>query len=162
MAVSRAQATTYLAGQYGSGANNLLALADIGATDTTGDLKEPIDDAALLLGTSFGDLTTVSIGDSDAPAYFAALRYTTLKRILDGLNAKSQQGVAQVGQGVSLDVRDWIKRIQSALALAAAECRSLGLNVTTTGSSSWAAIGALNGVPGWNLDYLQTVETADA
>jgi hypothetical protein len=159
MAVSRSAATTYLAGQYGAGANNLLALADIATTDTTGDLKEPIDDAAMLLGTSYTDLATASVGDTDAPAFFAALRYTALKRIISGLNAKSQQGVAQVGQGVSLDVRDWIKRLQGELMLAAGECMGYGLTVTTDGSSSWAAMGDIVGTPSWSLDYLEPVET---
>ncbi len=155
--MNRVAATTYLTGMYGTGANNLLALADIPATDTSGGLAQPIDDALLLAGVAYADLA--SGAPTETLAYRAALRYTTLKRIIAGLNAKSQMGVAQVGQGVSLDVRDWIKRLQGDLLIAAAEARAYGLNISIDGSSGWASLGDITGVPGWSLDYLELVET---
>lgn len=156
--LSRANAATYLAGNFGAGANNLLALADIAATDTTGDLKEIIDDAALLVGVSYADLATASVADADARKYLASLKYAGIRRIIHGLNAKSQMGVAAVGQGVSLDVREWMKRLQSDLLMAAAECRALGLTVPVDGKSGWSAMGTLTGGIGLSTDYLEPQE----
>jgi hypothetical protein len=155
--MNRAAAVTYLTGLYGSGANALLSLADMTGEDTTGNLKEPIDDALLLMGTAYDDLATATV-TSTIPGYLAALRYTALRRIIAGLNAKSQQGVAQVGQGVSLDVREWIKRLQGELAAAAAEARQEGVAIGILDTSGMWPTGtfALTGI---NLDYLEPVET---
>lgn len=154
--MNRAAATDYLADLYGSGGNALLTLADIGLTDAVGGLKVIIDDAALLMGVSYDDLATADV--SSVVAYRATLRYVALKRIIAALNAKSLMGVASVGQGVSIDVREWIKRLQGELAIAAAEARAEGVDLPSAdGTSSWPASGwALAGI---NLDYLEPEAT---
>ena len=153
--MNRTAAVEYLTGQYGSGANNLLALADVGLTDESGGLKEIIDDALLMMGTAYGDLATAQPGD--AVGYRAALRYVALTRIIAGLNAKTQQGVVQAGTGISLDVREWIKRLMTQLALEKRTCELLDLLPDPDGTTGWSDLDFSGGLPRLSTDYLTPI-----
>lgn len=150
--MNRATATTYLVGSFGSGANNLLAAADIVPTDTSGGLTEPIDDALLLLGVGVDDLDTTE--PTDALAYRACLRYTTLKRILAGLGAKVHMDV-EAGDGVSLKGSQLVAKVERLLAVAATEALAVGVVVGSGSGGSWAGIPNTGTPLGWGLDFLE-------
>jgi hypothetical protein len=59
----------------------LLAEADLSASDETGELKEPIDDALRMLIYSEEELPTAE--PEDAGGFLALVRYTTLLAILE-------------------------------------------------------------------------------
>lgn len=149
MALTRANAVSYLTGMYGSGDGNLLGQASIPTTDTVGGLKEPIDQAVLLVGGSY-DALSADIETADVPTFLAALNYTTLRRILGGLNSLLTMDVG-AGEGVTLKGSQLIAKVQKLLEVAAAELTGLGVNVGS-GGAMWP------GVTHYNMDYLEPME----
>jgi hypothetical protein len=147
--VARSDAVGYLTGQFGSGANALLTLASVLTTDTSGGLKEPIDEAVMLAGGSYDSLAT-GVEGALAPTYFAALRYTCLKRILAGLNAKTNMDVG-AGQGLTLKGNQLVEKVERLIALAQMELQAFGIDVTVTG-------GGWPGIANYSLDFLEPME----
>lgn len=145
MSLSRANAVAYLVGAYGTGTNALLQAADVGLTDVTGGLKEPIDDALLALDVPYSDVGSASVVDVDVPRALALMRYTTLRRILAGLNAKTHMDV-QVGD-IKLSGNQLIAKVEKLLALAADEAAVLGI-VVADSSGGWGS-GSIS------LDFLE-------
>jgi nucleotide-binding universal stress UspA family protein len=141
--MDRADATTYLTGLYGTGTDNLLGLAGVAATDTTGGLKEPIDEALALLGVAWSELATATVTDADAPAALALLRTTTLRRVLTGLNDKTKQDL-EIGE-VKLKGSQLVAKVERLLA----DAQAVAARYSTVGEpATWAAGGI-------NLDYLE-------
>lgn len=141
--MDRADAAAYLTGLYGTGTTNLLGLADVTATDTTGGLKEPIDEALASLGVAWSELATATVTDADVPATLALLRTTTLRRILTGLNDKTKQDL-EIGE-VKLKGSQLVAKVERMLADAQADVARFGI---TSEPATWAAGGI-------TLDYLE-------
>lgn len=76
MSMSRADATSYLAGTLAQ----LLSDAGLGSTDTAGALKEPIDDALLATGTDYADLASATVANADVVGFRLVLDYTGVLR----------------------------------------------------------------------------------
>lgn len=83
MSWDRADAATYLASTLGA----RLMQASIGNEDEIGELKEPIDDALLLMSVAEDDLETATIADTFG--FRRVLRATTLQRISDGIGPRA-------------------------------------------------------------------------
>jgi hypothetical protein len=147
--ISRAQAVSYLNGSYGIGTYNLLDQADLLHTDTTGGLKEPIDRAVLAL-TGDWDLLADDITGTRANAYFAALDYFMLDRIILGLDRLATIDIA-VGEGVSLKGSQVVERLQARFAAARELCRQNGVVVDGLGGLS-------DGPIVYNLGWLDSGE----
>jgi hypothetical protein len=71
----------WVAGEIGIRLATPLADAEMGADDSTTNLKEPIDDALRLLGYGEDDIPTADHGS--AYELLVAVRYTTLRAILE-------------------------------------------------------------------------------
>lgn len=84
MSMSRSDALAYLSGTLAQWITD----AGLTAADTTGNLKEPIDDALLMTGTAYADLATATVADDDALGYRKVLKYTGLLRIQDAIGAR--------------------------------------------------------------------------
>lgn len=84
MSMSRADSASYLAGTLAQ----WLTDAGLTAADTSGNLKEPIDDALLMTGTTYSDLTTATVADTDVPGFRKVLKYTGLLRIQDAIGSR--------------------------------------------------------------------------
>lgn len=125
MAFTRANAVTYLTGQYGTGTQSYLTLASVGLTDASGGLKEPIDEAWLATGVAFTDLATATIPDADVLDVLALLRYTALRRILAGLNAEEHRDL-QVGD-LKLSGYQLIEKVEAMLDLESVALTARGL-----------------------------------
>lgn len=125
MAFTRANAVTYLNGQYGTGTQSFLTLATVGLTDVSGGLKEPIDEAWLAAGVTFTDLATATIADADVLDVLALLRYTTLRRILAGLNAEEHRDL-ELGD-IKLSGSQLVEKVQAMLDLEAVALQARGL-----------------------------------
>ena len=158
MSINRANAASYIVGTYGSGTGNLLEQSYVTATDSAGGLKEPIDEAAILLSVEYSDLSSFSIDDSNAKAFFTALRYSTLKRILSGLNAFTNVDVS-AGQGVSVKGSQLVAKVERLLMIAAHEARLEGLVVATMDGSTSPSTAyrdmLTNGPVGYSLDFIE-------
>ena len=78
-ALSRATLTTALANRSGR------ALVGVGllATDTAGNMKEPLDDTFLALGTAYSGLATATYDDSALPKFLAVGAVYVLRRALE-------------------------------------------------------------------------------
>lgn len=109
MSITRTNAADYIAGMFAQ----QLTDAGLATTDTTGALKEPIDTALRLTGTSHADIATATVSDADAVGFFAVLDYTALLRIqraillrvdlqLDGpqMSKSRSQAVRQIERAV--------------------------------------------------------------
>lgn len=62
-----------------------LSDAVIAATDTAGNLKEPVDDALRMLGYAEAELALAVPDDTEAAGFLALARLTTLKAVRDRL-----------------------------------------------------------------------------
>lgn len=153
MGVPRASAAAYLKGQYGGSAKSLLSQAEVQDTDVSGGLKEPIDDALLLVDADYEQLATFE--PTDVRLYFTALRYTTLTRILGGLNAKTHMNV-QAGSGVGLQGNQLIEKVEFLLRQARDEAEALGIDISGSNGSGWGAMTADGGPLGFNLGFIET------
>lgn len=151
--IARSDAVVHLTGKYGSGAANLLTQADVLMTDVTGGLKEPIDEALIALTGDYS-LLEEPVALTDTAAYFAALDYFTLSRIVDGLSRKSDLDVG-LGEGVYVKGSQLAARVQVQLERAAARCTAYGLNIGQSGLDSFVEIPA--GGFRLNLDFLEPV-----
>ena len=149
MGISRAQAVSYLEGSYGLGNYNLLDQATVLHTDTTGGLKEPIDRAVLALTGDY-DLIGEDVAGARANAYFAALDYFMLDRILLGLDRLATIDIA-VGEGVSLKGSQLVERLQARFAAARELCLQNGVVVDGLG-------GLTDGPIVYNLGFLDSGE----
>lgn len=84
MSMSRADALAYLVGTLAQWISD----AGMLSTDAAGAWKEPIDDALLMTGTAYADLTTATVADADVFGYRKVLRYTGLLRIQDAIGSR--------------------------------------------------------------------------
>lgn len=149
--IERSDAVVHLVGKYGSGAANLLDQADVGKTDVTGGLKEPIDEAVIALTGDYSKLEE-AVSLTDTAAYFAALDFFTLSRIIDGLMRKADLDLG-LGEGVTIKGSQLAARVQSQLERAAARCSVYGIYVGVGGLDTFVEIPA--GGFRLNLDFLE-------
>lgn len=134
MGITRAQAVSYLNGTYGLGDYNLLDQATVLHTDAPGGLKEPIDRAILALVGDYDKLAE-DIAGTSANAYFAALDYFTLDRIIKGFDRLATIDIA-VGEGVSLKGSQMADRVRALKLDAEKICRQNGVVVDGLGGLS--------------------------
>jgi hypothetical protein len=156
MTVSRADALSYLVGTYGTGARNLLSEASVPATDTAGGLKEPIDSAYLLLFND-ADLIGEPVEGTSAEAFYAALDYTALTRVLLGLNRRLDVDVG-AGDGITVKGSQLTGKVQWMLTGAANRCIALGLRVAVAGVGArkgWGALDPALDSIGWSTDFIE-------
>lgn len=150
MALTRANAVTYLNGQYGTGAQAFLVLANVGLTDVSGGLKEPIDEAWLASGVTFTNLATATIADSDVPDTLALLRYTTLRRILAGLNAEEHRDLA-IGD-VKLSGSQLISKVEALMSLELETLKARGLVAQTAQAAAYLGGSSISDVQNREFD----------
>lgn len=80
--------------------SSVLAAAGMDATDSTGNLKEPLDRALRSLGVAASDLSTADVDDDalfEAQAMYETLR-TVYRRLGDQININSQGDAYQLNQ----------------------------------------------------------------
>lgn len=136
MALSRANAVTYLTGQYGTGADSFLVLANIGLTDVSGGLKEIIDDAFLAAGVTFSALAGATIADTDVSDTLALLRFTALRKVYSSLNAPELRGDLKIGD---IALSGLVDNVKDLLTLEFSDLKSRGL--IAAGPSAAAFLG---------------------
>ena len=106
-------------------------LADVGLTaaDTTGNLKEPIDDALRAMGTAEADLATAA--PDDATGFLAMVRYHTLRRVWELQGDRFNVGLA----GKSFSLQQAFANTERLLNLAAADVVRLFGTLDPAGSA---------------------------
>ncbi len=109
--MTRADIVGYLAARLGS----LVAEAGMAASDTTGNLKEPLDDALRGMGYAEADLTTVV--PTDTRSVLISARYQTLLRIQEAIADRFDVSVG----GDSFKLQQVIDNVEKLLAKARAE-----------------------------------------
>lgn len=100
--MTRNDVATYL----GAVLDDLLADTGIAATDTSGNLKEPLDDALRSMGTATADLATAE--PDDDRRFLLTAEYHTLRRMLAKLAVRFRLSTG--GTALSLEqVHDHVK-----------------------------------------------------
>jgi glucose-6-phosphate isomerase len=141
MSWDRADAATYLA----STLSTWLTQAGLGNEDDLGQLKEPIDDALLLMGTGEDDLETATI--SDTFGFRKVLRYTALLRIWDAFG--DRVSAISIGGPASVSKSFDLKRFDDMIR-AAKEAADPFITATTSNVYVMTSI---------NYDYLEPMVT---
>lgn len=149
--MDRSAGLDYLKNQYGSGGSPLLDLAGLGVALTdTGPVKSMLDKAFLYAGTAYGDLATASV--DNALKLMACIEYSAISWVLANINQLARVGVLGLGDGVSIDSREWRSKLLTQQAIARAEAIAQGAAIPTTDGVSYPQ--PIN----YSLDYLQLVE----
>ena len=108
-----------VAAAVGARLGNTLAGAGLAATDTPGNLREPIDDALRQLGVRAEDLATADVEDSTG--FVALVRHRALLLVLDRLADTFDVSTG----GDSFKLSQQVANAEKALARAEAELRTL-------------------------------------
>jgi hypothetical protein len=140
MSMTRDQAIEYLADSLGP------LLQEAGISPDTSGLNSVLDDALLLMGTSYDALADAEIGDGDIPGYRAVLRYAALLKAQDALltrvNTSISLGTPSVSKSVSgQQITDTLAK---RLVIAKAEAEpylAAGTGSFTTGTIQLGAFG---------------------
>jgi hypothetical protein len=112
--MTRVEAVAYLAAVL----DDVLSDAGVNATDTTGGLKEPLDDALLAMGYATEDLAIAE--PTDARWFRLMAEYHTLRRVLVKLALRfrlSTGGNALSLEQVHAHVKDRLNEVAAALTV---------------------------------------------
>jgi hypothetical protein len=115
MGMTRANALTYLTGQYATGPEPLQAATGTTPDDTDTGYGPAIDDALLALGTDYDSLPVTEVNGITITAYRALLRYNALalfaRRVTPDTNVQPGAGSVSIGPSVLLkQIRDDMDR----------------------------------------------------
>jgi hypothetical protein len=121
-----------------------LSDAGLAAADTSGALKEPIDDALRMLGYPESDLVAAEVVDDDVPAMLALARYTTLKAVRDRMSNRFDLSA----RGTSLRLRQAVENINAMLVEAKADVLAIYTVMPSTSANT--------GIVDMDLNYLST------
>lgn len=163
MALTRAQFVTTLAGQWGE----VLSLAGVDATDVTGAMKEPVDQAFRALDTAEADLATASVATGSEEKGLAYGSYYLLVKCWQAVARKMNMGSA----GAKADLAQQYDHVKELLGHALATAQRWGLSVPGEGFSgvyplayvggttdvNRAAADALRSDPLFSIDNLRLV-----
>ena len=120
MALTRAQATAELAARTG----RVLVTVGLLATDTTGNLKEPLDDTFRALGTAYANIASATVDTADLDQFLAIGAVYVLRRALD--EAMGYADVAATSLGTSKRKSQIVANLRARLADAEAEATVYG------------------------------------
>jgi hypothetical protein len=109
MALNRSQAALAVAPRSGRHLVNVGLLA----TDTSGNMKEPLDDAFMALGVAYADLPAASVEETDLPKFLAVVEVAILNRAL--IEASGFADVAATEFGVSKKRNQIVQNLERAL-----------------------------------------------
>jgi len=143
--MSRAAALAFLDATYAE----QFDAAGIVATDTGTTLGPVIDEAALALGTDYGDLATVAVANADVGTYRLALRYFGLSRILEAVR-RSGTDITSPDAGIKRS--QYIATLREDLAGLAAQLSGYGVVVGPIGPT-W------QGPTTFNTDWIEPERT---
>lgn len=121
MAISRATATSELAARTG----RVLVTVGLTAADTTGNLKEALDDTFRAMGTAYADLATATVDTDDLDQFLAIGAVYVLRRALD--EAVGFADVAATTLGTSKRKSQIVANLRARLADAEAEASVYGV-----------------------------------
>jgi hypothetical protein len=147
MSITRAQLSTYIGGML----TQPLTAAGISSVDSTGNMKEPIDDALLALGV---DPTLISGSGAftalDARAAYATVKYYALMRIRDAV--LHMVDIAGESPQVTAKRSQFVTALNARIAEAKVDSESFA---TTTTTGGWSR-GSLN------LNYIEPDDTDES
>lgn len=113
MSMSRAQLMTYLWGKLGD------QFTEAGMTndDTSGNLKEPLDETFVALGFSFTDAATAEVVTGDEPKAMTLARYFGLLAVYDAVmnRVDSQISVGAPSVSKSENRSQFVRQLENAL-----------------------------------------------
>ena len=126
MSLTRAQAAAELAARTGR------ALIGVGLTaaDTTGNLKEPLDDTFRALGTAHGSVASATVEEADLDQFLSVGAVFVLRRALD--EAVGFADVAATTLGVSKRKSQIVKNLEDRLVRAEAKAATYGVTGVTS------------------------------
>ncbi len=120
MGMSRAQANTYLANQYGA----LATLTGQLATDSATGYGPAIDDALLKLGVAYSSIVSYTVDDGLVNDYRVLLRLFALRQFESQL--ASNNTFEMTGDGVKAKEAAELMQVRALLAEATQEATALG------------------------------------
>jgi hypothetical protein len=132
--MTRANARDFLAGVYAQ----QLTEAGLTAEDNAANLGPVIDEALLVLGTSYDDLATAEVASADVQGYRALLRYFGLSRVLDAV--MNRVDVTLDGPQMSKRRSQYVEALQKRLDVLAKDATNYGLVIGPT----WQAATTMN------------------
>ena len=93
MALTRSQAAQELIAHYGD------LMLDVGkaATDTTGNLKEPIDRTFRAMGTLYAGLASATLDDTELDTFLTLGGYFVVERALDAASGMADVAATTLG-----------------------------------------------------------------
>ena len=113
MSMSRADLQAYLWGRLQT------LFTEVGMTDddTAGNLKEPLDETFVALGSSYGDAAIATVSDEDTSKALALVRYYGLTSIYDAaLNRiDEQKSVGAPSVSLSQNKSQFVRQLENAL-----------------------------------------------
>ena len=146
MALARADLTTTIAGELA----NVLTLAGLSTTDTSGNLKEPLDRVFRALAVAEADLATAAVADGAEERAVAYARYFVLVRATDALAGKMDVSAGAASAKLRQQFENVRDRMQEALIVA----RGYGLAIAGDGVSGIAPIPYAGGVSRSDYDAI--------
>lgn len=148
MALARSVLVAAIAG----GLRELLAEAELLPADTTGHLKEPIDQTFRALGVAEVGLAAATVADGSESAAIAIANYFTLARILNAVS--TEISLSSVGSRAEFQqLYDHVKeRLEAALVVA----QGYGLVIAGAGSSGIVPIPYAGGIDAF--DYAEIAD----
>jgi hypothetical protein len=134
MALDRTEAATELANRSGR------ALVAVGrnTTDTTGNLREPLDDTFRALGVAWGDLATATVEEGDLDRFLAIGAVFVIRRALD--EAAGFADVAATALGTSKRKSQIVKNLTDQLNRAESYAAQYGVAGLTSVMGSGVVI----------------------
>ena len=114
-----------LASLLGSRAGGALRGVGLTTADTTGNLKEPLDDTLRTFGVTYGDEIAGTLDSADVTRFVAVGRVFVLRRALD--EAMGFADVAATQLGVSKSKSQIVKHLRDALADAESAAAQYGI-----------------------------------
>jgi hypothetical protein len=114
-----------LATLLGTRAGRNLTAVGLTTTDTTGNLKEPLDDTFRALGTPYSDLASATVDDSNINQFLAVGAVYVLRRALD--EASGLADVSASTLGASKSQSQIVKNLRDRLAEAEAAAAQYGV-----------------------------------
>jgi hypothetical protein len=125
MTLSRAEAASELANRAG---RHLVAVG-LNSSDTTGNLKEPLDDTFRALGVAYGDLIDADVEEGELDQFLAVGTVYVLRQALGASSGFAN--VAATALGTSKQKQQIVQNLEKRLLEAEAHAAQYGVSVLT-------------------------------
>lgn len=120
--------------------------------DSTGNLKEPVDQTLLALGTDYDDLPTATVANADVSKALILARYYGLLKVYDAAmnRTDTQKSVGAPSVSRSDNKSQYVRQLENAIFRAKEQAEPF---LPSAGANSWG-FGTIS------LDFIEPAEVA--